>query len=63
MAAAVLVWAASAGGRGDGGVGTFDNPVMSRDFPDPAVVRAGDGTFWVRAQHSNFWVRALTPRH
>ncbi|HZF96504.1 MAG TPA: hypothetical protein VEZ20_16700, partial [Allosphingosinicella sp.] len=28
---------------------TFENPVLDRDFPDPAVLRAADGFFYAYA--------------
>jgi arabinan endo-1,5-alpha-L-arabinosidase len=31
---------------------TFANPVLDTDFPDPAVIRAEDGTYWVYATQS-----------
>jgi arabinan endo-1,5-alpha-L-arabinosidase len=31
---------------------TFDNPVLDRDFPDPAVLRDGDGWFYAYATQS-----------
>ena len=34
------------------GVATFSNPVLDEDFPDPAVLRAGDGTYYAYATQS-----------
>ncbi len=33
-------------------VATFDNPVLDEDFPDPAVLRARDGTYYAYATQS-----------
>jgi arabinan endo-1,5-alpha-L-arabinosidase len=33
-------------------VATFSNPVLDEDFPDPAVLRAGDGTYYAYATQS-----------
>lgn len=38
---------------------TYTNPVIDRDFPDPAVVRAADGTFYVYATQGGEPVRNI----
>ena len=50
---AVLAGCATLGESGDGSVARrYVNPVMDRDFPDPAVLRAADGWIYAYATQS-----------
>ncbi len=40
-------------------VAEYVNPVLGRDFPDPAVLKAADGWFYAYATHSEFEGRIL----
>jgi len=48
---ALLIWAqqetAAQNRTGDNGDGTFTNPVLAADFPDPDVIRVGDSYYMV----------------
>ena len=43
----------------DAAEATYANPVIDRDFPDPAVLRAADGWFYVYATQGASGGRAL----
>ena len=48
----ILALAGCATAQPQGDVVTFNNPVLDEDFPDPAVLRAGDGTYYAYATQS-----------
>lgn len=40
-------------------VGSYQNPVLDRDFPDPAVIRAGDGAYYAYATQGGDPIRNI----
>lgn len=59
LAALLLALAACAGPLAQTPAATYSNPVLDADFPDPAVMRAPDGSYYVHATQSSVEGRVL----